>query len=211
VALGTAGKVAASATAAFTLSHLLQQLSGQALWVPSQLRVAVEVFTTLLGTAIYMRLQGRPRTVAGKKRSASLAIAWVMGAVLLFVGYLWLRSTCVVSWDPADWKVGKDDADIAALPDFVDSSGGQVYVPLRFPADLQSYVEQVDRDAIPGIGGLQEILMKEPDYLFDCLRGEGRMHLWATSVLFLVLHLAIVACVAVSAALAGARLKADPA
>jgi hypothetical protein len=55
--LKSVGKVAASATAAFTLSHMLQQLSGHALWVPVQLRVAVEVFTTLLGTVVFLRMQ----------------------------------------------------------------------------------------------------------------------------------------------------------
>jgi hypothetical protein len=151
------------------------------------------------------------RTEAARRRGLSFSIAWAVGAVLLFVAYLWLRSTCVLSWDPADWKQGKTEADIAALPDFVDPVGGQVYIPLSLPAKPQAYVDAVGRRAPGGIGGLQLILLTEPDLLFDWLRGEARMRLWATSAIFLLVHLAIISCVAIAAALAGARLKQEPA
>lgn len=210
-ALKSAGKVAASATAAFTLSHMLQQLSGQALWMPSQLRVAVEVFTTLLGTIVFLRVQGRPRTKGAKRRGLSLAILWALGAVVFFVAYMWLRSACLISWDPAQWKTTNPEADFAALPDFVDPVEGQVYIPLVLPAELQDYLEELGRNPSASFGGLQWILLTEPDLLFDWLRGEARMQLWATSALFLFVHLAIISCVAVAAALAGARLKPDAA
>jgi hypothetical protein len=209
-ALGSAGKVAASATGAFTLSHLLQKLSVHALWAPAELRVVVEVLTTLLGTTLFLRVQARPRGKGEAGRRLTTSVLWTLGAVLLFVGYLNLRSACVISWDPAQWREGKSPADLEAAPEFVDVAGGHVYIPLELPESMEEYIERA-YPASAGVGGLQAMLQREPDLLFDKLREEGSLASSATSALFLVVHLAIVACVAIAAALAGARLGPDPA
>jgi hypothetical protein len=200
-----AAKVAASATGTFTLSYVLQQLSGHALWVPPQLRVIIEVFTTMLGTTLFLLFLRKSRNLAERRRSLWKALAWIVAALAFFVVSLWLRAECVISWDPADWRVDKEPSDLAALPSFVDVEHGEVYVPLRFLPDQEAYIAALGRADGEGVGGLQLLLQQEPDRLFDWLRVSLRTQLWQTSAVFLCVHLAIIACAALATACAGAR------
>ena len=209
------GATAASAAGAFTLSHMLQQLSGHALWVPVQLRVAVEVFTTLLGTCVFLLVTSRnqspaagattpaTKTGAARRRQLIKAIVWTTGAVALFVVYMWLRAECVISWDSATWK--KDNP--TERPEFADPENGWIYIPLVFPTQEKAYIDQVGKTNSDGLDGLQWIAQNEVDRLFDWLRVPLRMYLWGTSALFLLVHLSIITCVATAAAYAGARLR----
>jgi hypothetical protein len=201
-----AAKVVASATVAFTFSHVLQKLSGQALWLPAELRVAVEVFATMIGTFVFLLAGKQPRAAAAQRRNLLKATAWTVVAVVFFVAYMWLRARCVVSWDPAEWREGKEPSDIEALPSAVDVQHGRIYIPLTFPPEQQDYLASLEREDPHGLDGLQILLQDEPDHLFDWLRGTLIKPLWMTSVYFLIVHLLIIVCVALGAAYGGARM-----
>jgi len=219
-----AARVLLPAGGALSLSHLLQQLSGRALWVPAELRIAVEVFTTLLGTVIFLLIINRPDARMGQGRTGKAsaaagqvgrhsfgrAVVCAVAAVALFVLYMWLRAECVISWDARSWMQANRQADgtvdTSDISGFVDVAHGQVYVPLVRPKDDQAYIDEVGKGNEDGLDGLQWMLLREPDRLFDWLRTKWRMYLWVTSVLFLVVHLGIIACVAAAAAFAGGQL-----
>jgi hypothetical protein len=75
-------------------------------------------------------------------------------------------------------------------PEFMDLDRGEILLPLWFTSDQRDYIKAAAERS--GGDGINEILMTEPDLLIDWVRAAG-VSVGATTVLFLVLHLGIIA------------------
>jgi hypothetical protein len=193
----------------FFASQALSQISGAALWVPAQYRMGLNILSAGLGVAVFALAvvvlhffnPPQPEKKQYLRGKTILALsAGVLAVVLSLVAlgvYAWLRSECVIGFDPTTWygaeqkklALAKQEHRVDAgatvhVPEFVDLANHRIYLPLKYPAELQKDLAILGDP--PG-GPMNDLLQNDPDTLFDDVEKSRSPEPAKTAALFMSL------------------------
>lgn len=179
-------------------SHFLLKLSGNALWLPREWRLTVQILGVTLGLGVFGWVRARHKEAAARSHAPEeghgsaeygRAIRLLLLATVLLVASLGARAQSVVPGSPPQWWIAASAE--RALPPFIDLEHGTIFVPMSWPEDWERRFRlyEAAADNVARMDGLMYVLAYSPDELFDWLSHEGQWRLAFATLVFLVLHL----------------------